>query len=111
MSNNNLFIDYGVLMAPASGISTLVQYYPQISTQNYTLFATVTNINTNVVVALNGSIDGLNWSKIITNSTITGNGTQHYHVANHPVKYVQPIFVSEAGGTDAQVLFSVGASS
>jgi hypothetical protein len=111
MSNNNLFVDYSALTAPASGVSTLVQYYPQTATQNYTLFATVTNINTNVVVALNGSIDGLNWSKIIANSTITSNGTQHYNVANHPVKYVQPVFVSEAGGTDAQVLFSVGASS
>lgn len=111
MSNNNLFVTYPVLTAPASGTVTDVQYYPEISTHNYTLFATVENINTNVIVALNGSIDGTNWSKIISNNTITSNGTTHYNVANHPVKYVQPIFVSESGGTAATVLFSVGASS
>jgi hypothetical protein len=110
MSEENLFIEYAALTAPASGNSTLVQFYPQISTHNYVLFATVTNINTNVVVALNGSIDGINWSKIIANNTITSNGTFHYNVANHPVKYVQPIFVSETGGTSAEVLFSIGAS-
>jgi hypothetical protein len=111
MSNNNLFATYPALTAPASGETMLVQYYPEIASHNYTLFATVESINTNVVVALNGSIDGTNWSKIIANQTITSNGTTHYNVANHPVKYVQPIFVSESGGTAATVLFSVGASS
>jgi hypothetical protein len=110
-ANNNLFITYATLSAPASGDSTLVQLYPDLATHNYTLFVTVAGINTNVVVALNGSIDGTNWSKIIANNTITSNGTSHFNVANHPVKYVQPIFVSETGGTDATVLFSVGASS
>ena len=106
-----LFVNYPVLTAPASGAATEVQNSYKVVTQNYTLFATVTNINTNVVIALNGSIDGTNWSKIIANNTITGNGTSHFNVANHPVRYVQPIFVSEAGGTAAQILFSVGASS
>jgi hypothetical protein len=103
------FFTYPEMTAPASGQSTLVQLYPKLKTQNYTLFATVASINTNVVIALNGSIDGTNWSKIIDNQTITGNGTNHYNVANHPVKYVQPVFVSESGGTSATVLFSVGA--
>jgi hypothetical protein len=62
-----------------------------------------------VVVALNGSIDGTNWSKIITNQTITANGTTHYSIANHPVKFIQPVFVSESGGTAATVLFSISA--
>jgi hypothetical protein len=105
-----LFNTYPVLEAPASGESTSVYLPPSIVSKNFSLFATVTNINTNVVVALNGSIDGTNWSKIITNHTITGNGTTHYNIANHPVRYVQPIFVSEAGGTAATVLFSVAAS-
>jgi len=74
------------------------------------LFVTVANINTNVVVALEGSIDGTNWSKIIGNSTITSNGTTHYNVANHPIKFIQPVFVSESGGTAATVLFSTAAS-
>jgi len=106
----SFFVTYETLTAPASGVSTPVQLGSTINTRNYILFATVTNINTNVVVALNGSIDGTNWSKIITNQTITGNGTTHYNIADHPVKYVQPIFVSESGGTAATVLFSVGAS-
>ena len=103
------FFTYPEMTAPASGQSTLVQLYPKLKTQNYTLFATVASIDTNVVVALNGSIDGTNWSKIIGNQTITTNGTSHYNVANHPIKYVQPVFVSESGGTSATVLFSVGA--
>lgn len=106
----NLFITYPVLTAPSSGDSTLVQLPPRLISKNYTLFATVTNIDTNVVIALNGSIDGTNWSKVITNQTITTSGTTHYNVANHPIKYVQPIFVSESGGTNANVLFSIGAS-
>ena len=103
------FFTYPEMTAPASGQTTLVQLYPKLKTQNYTLFATVSNINTNVVVRLDGSIDGVNWSDIIANQTITTTGTSHYNVANHPVKYVKPVFVSEAGGTTATVLFSVGA--
>ena len=104
-----LFIDYATLSAPATGVTTTVQDFPRIRTQNYTLFVTVASINTNVVVALEGSIDGTNFSKLITNQTITANGTSHFNIANHPVKYVQPVFVSEAGGTAATVSFSLGA--
>ena len=104
------FVTYDLLEAPASGVSTSVQLGEEISTRNYILFTTVASINTNVIVALNGSIDGTNWSPIITNQTITGDGTTHYNIANHPVKYVQPVFVSESGGTAATVLFSVGAN-
>ena len=74
------------------------------------MVSNVANINTNVVVTLNGSIDGTNWSKIIANQTITADGTTHYNIANHPVRYVQPIFVSESGGTAATVLFSLAAN-
>ena len=109
MSSQNLFSTYPVLIAPASGEVMPVQQGEAIVTRNYTFFVTVASINTNVIVALNGSIDGTNWSKIIANQTITANGTAHYNVANHPVQYVQPIFVSESGGTEATVLFSIGA--
>jgi len=109
-NTQGFFTTYESLAAPASGQSTLVQLGGDIVTQNYTLFTTVSNINTNVVIALNGSVDGENWSKIIGNTTISTNGTSHTNVANHPVKYVQPIFVSESGGTAATVLFSLGAS-
>jgi hypothetical protein len=105
-----LFNTYPVLEAPASGESISVYLPPSIVAKNFSLFATVAAIDTNVVVALNGSIDGTNWSQIITNITITGNGTTHCTVANHPVKFIQPVFVSEAGGTAATVLFSIAAS-
>jgi hypothetical protein len=104
-----LFNTYPVLEAPASGESTSVYLPPSIVAKNFSFFVTVGSINTNVIVALNGSIDGTNWSKIIANNTITANGTTHYHVVNHPVKYIQPVFVSEAGGTAATVLFSIAA--
>jgi hypothetical protein len=107
--SESFFVTYDTLTEPASGVSTLVQLGDKINTKSYVLFTTVASINTNVIVALNGSIDGTNWSKIIANQTITANGTTHYNIANHPVKYVQPIFVSESGGTAATVLFSLGA--
>ena len=104
---DSLFVIYPLLSAPASGDSTSVYLPPTIVTKNYSLFVTVASINTNVIIALEGSIDGTNWSKIIANTTITANGTTHYTVANHPMRYVRPVFVSESGGTAATVLFSI----
>ena len=108
-SPDSLFVTYPLLNAPASCESTSVYLPPTIVTKNYSLFVTVASINTNVVIALEASIDGTNWSKIIANTTITANGTTHYTVANHPMRYVRPVFVSESGGTAATVLFSLGA--
>ena len=104
-----LFVNYDILTAPGTADTTLVQLGDNFNTRNYTLFATVAAINTNVIVALEGSIDGTNYSKIIANQTITGDGTTHYNIANHPVKFIRPSFVSESGGTAATVLFSIGA--
>ena len=106
---DSLFVTYPLLSAPASGDSTSVYLPPTIVAKNYSLFVTVAGINTNVIVALDGSIDGTNWSKVIANTTITSDGTTHYTVANHPLKFIRPIFVSESGGTAATVLFSIGA--
>ena len=106
---NIFFNTYTLLTAPASGDSASVYLPPSIVAKNFTLFVTVASINTNVIIALEGSIDGTNWSKIIANNTITANGTTHYNVANHPVKFIRPVFVSESGGTAATVLFSIAA--
>ena len=105
-----LFVTYPTLTAPATCADTSVYLPPSIVAKNYSLFATVADINTNVIVALDGSIDGTNWSKVIANATITSNGTTHYNVANHPLKFIRPIFVSESGGTAATVLFSIAAA-
>jgi hypothetical protein len=104
-----LFVTYPVLTAPATCADTSVYLPPTVVAKNFSLFVTVASVNTNVVVALEGSIDGTNWSKIITNSTITANGTAHYNIANHPVKFIRPVFVSESGGTAATILFSIAA--
>jgi hypothetical protein len=105
---DSLFVTYPLLDAPASCDSTSVYLPPTIVTKNYSLFVTVASINTNVIIALEASIDGTHWSKIIANTTITANGTTHYNSTNHPVRYVRPVFVSESGGTAATVLFSLG---
>jgi hypothetical protein len=104
------FITYPTLAAPATCADTSVYLPPSIVAKNYSLFVTVAAINTNVIVALEGSIDGTNWSKVIANTTLTANGTTHYNLANHPLKFIRPIFVSESGGTAATILFSVAAS-
>jgi hypothetical protein len=104
------FITYPTLTAPATCADTSVYLPPSIVAKNYSLFVTVAAINTNVIVALEGSIDGTNWSKVIANTTLTANGTTHYNLANHPLKFIRPIFVSESGGTAATILFSVAAS-
>jgi hypothetical protein len=105
-----LFVTYPTLTAPATCADTSVYLPPSIVAKNFGLFVTVASINTNVIVALEASIDGTNWSKIIANTTILANGTTHYNLANHPVKFIRPIFVSESGGTAATVLFSIAAA-
>jgi hypothetical protein len=105
-----LFVTYPVLTAPATCADTSVYLPPTIVAKNFSLFVTVASVNTNVIVALEGSIDGTNWSKIIANTTLTANGTTHYNSANHPVKFIRPVFVSESGGTAATVLFSIAAA-
>ena len=104
-----LFITYPILTAPATCVDTSVYLPPTIVSKNYSLFVTVASINTNVIIALEGSIDGTNWSKTIANTTITANGTTHYNLANHPLQFIRPVFVSESGGTAATVLFSISA--
>ena len=104
-----LFVTYPTLTAPATCADTSVYQPPSLIAKNFLLMVTVATINTNVIVALEGSIDNTNWSKIIANTTLTANGTTHYNVANHPIRYIRPVFVSESGGTAATVLFSIAA--
>ena len=98
------------LTAPGYGNTLQVAQNNTFSTQSYSLFVTVANINTNVVVLLEGSIDGTNYAPIIANQTITANGTTVYSVTGRPVKWVRPNFVSESGGTAAVVTFQVAAA-
>jgi len=88
-------------------IDVLVANY--LSTRNYTLSVTVTNINTSVVVRLDGSIDGINYGPLISN-TIIENGTYLYYVNGFPVGHLRGNFYCETGGTDAVVKFSIAAN-
>jgi len=95
----------------AIGVGTALQVAVNntFSTEDYTLITTVATINTNVKVSLEGSIDGTNYAEIITEKTLTANGTYVYNVASTPVRWIRPRFISEAGGTAATVVFSLAA--
>ena len=60
------------LAQPQLGTLTQVAENNLLSTRDYTLIATVTNINTNVVVQLDGSIDNTNFAQIIGSSNHHG---------------------------------------
>jgi hypothetical protein len=105
----NLYVTSTGLTAPGSGFAYTIDLPNRSAPLNYSLFVTVTNINTNVVVRLDGSVDGTNYAPVITGQTITGNGTYFYGLQNTPLKNVQPVFVSESGGTAAVVTFTLAA--
>jgi hypothetical protein len=65
---------------------------------------TVANINTNVVVRVEGTIDGTNWFNMAaTDTTITANGTYRLDYSARSVYQVRFTFVSEAGGAAATI--------
>ena len=107
---DTIFQTDSALEAPGVGTALQVAVNNTFCTKDYTLITTVASINTNVKVNLEGSIDGTNYGEIITEKTITSNGTSVYNVANTPVRWIRPKFISEAGGTAATVVFSVAAA-
>ena len=104
-----LIKDFPELTAPGvtDAVDVLVANY--LSTRNYTLIATVTNIDTSVIVRLDGSIDGINFGPMISNE-ITENGTYPYYVNGFPMGYLRGNFLKETGGTNAVVKFSIAAN-
>ena len=104
-----VFFNFPVLTSP--GLTDVVDVYTTnyLSTRNYTLLATVTDINTAVVVRLDGSVDGVNFGAMISNS-ITQNGTYAYNVSGFPMKKLRANFFSETGGSTAKVTFSIAAN-
>ena len=107
---DTIFDTSAALSAPGLGNLLKVALNNFFSTTSYTLTVNVTDINTNVIVQLDGSIDGTNFAQIITPKTITANGPYVYSVGDTPVRWIRPRFVSEAGGTAAVVTFSVAAA-
>lgn len=104
-----VFFNFPTLIAP--GVTSVVDVYTAnyLSTRNYTLTATVTNIDTSVVVRLDGTLDGTNFGAMISN-TITQNGTYTYNVSGFPMKQLRANFFYESGGTNAQVTFQIAAN-
>lgn len=73
---------------------------------NHTIAVTVAAIDTNVVVRIEGSLDGTNWANLsdVGDTTITGNGTEMFFFKGK-LNYIRGNFVSESGGTAATVNF------
>ena len=107
---DTIFSTESTLTAPAVGSALQVAVNNTFSTSIYTFIVTVASVNTNVIVRLEGSIDGTNYAPIIANQTITANGTTAYSVSGRPVKWLRTNWVSEAGGTAAEVTFSIAAA-
>lgn len=98
------------LSAPGSGNLLQVAVNDLFRTRDYTLITTVSNINTDVVIRLDGSIDGTNFAQLVAPQTLSSNGTFIHGISGRPVKWVRPVFVSESGGTSALVTFNVAAA-
>ena len=107
---DTIFSTESTLSAPAVGTALQVAQNNFFSTRDYTLIVTVASVDTNVIVRLEGSVDGTIYAPIIANQTITANGTTAYSVAVRPVKWIRTYWVSEAGGTAATVTFNVAAA-
>jgi len=108
--SDSIFSTDADLDQPQLGTLTQVAENNLLSTTDYTLIVSVSNIDTNVVVQLDGSIDGTNFAQIIGPQTILADGHSVFSVSGRPVKFVRPRWVSEAGGTDAVVTLSVAAA-
>lgn len=104
-----VFFQFPELTAP--GVTEVVDVYTTnyLSTRNYSLVVTVSNIDISVVVRLDGSIDGTSYAPLISN-TITENGNYIYNSVGSPVKKIRANFFKETGGTNAVVQFDIAAN-
>ena len=88
------------LTAPASTAA-----FSMIGYKRATIAAVVATINTNVVLRVEGSMDGTNWFNLSADNTdtvIAANGTYGFNV-EVAVDNIRLNFVSESGGTTATV--------
>ena len=94
--------DLGTLTAAATQTTA---YATEAGIFSHVLQNVVTAITTNVIVRSEGSLDGTNWFNLDANetdTTYTANGT--YAMAyNGTLKFIRLNFVSEAGGTAAEI--------
>ena len=98
------------LTAPGNGSEVQVAVNNYFSTSSYNLFVKVAAINTNVIVALQGSLNNSDWADIIADQTLTSNGNYFYSVEGRHVKYIRPVLLIEVWGMAAKGAFIVAAS-
>jgi hypothetical protein len=87
----------------AVGVTTAVKVH---GLETHMFQVTVADIDTNVVVRFEGSLDGTNYGNISasgTDETITTNGTYLYSRSKFPLEYVRVRFVSEEGSTSPTI--------
>lgn len=98
--NDTLFYAPAALTAASSTAPLQVAVQDTAACKNFVFQITVANINTNVVVRAEGSLDGTNYFNLGSgDTTITSNGTSRLIFADAPVKYVRGTLVSIAAGT------------
>jgi hypothetical protein len=93
----------------AAGTTDFQALGPQ---DNLVFQVTVSDVGTNVVIRLEGSLDATNWFNLDpaeASTTLTANGTTAYSVSQAPVSYVRGRLVSLSGGTPS-VVFKVALS-
>jgi hypothetical protein len=105
---DTLFFTPEALDAPGTTAEFPVWENNLFATSTYSLIVTVTNIDSNVVVRLEGTIDNTNWGALIS-STVFNDGTYHLNINGAPVKKIRGNFLSESGGTNAIVKMSMSA--
>ena len=94
-----------MLTAPGPGATINVANFGALTVQ-----LVVAGINTNIVVRLEGSLDGTNWFNLEEgggDQTITIDGTYAFKLGVHADKFIRLNFVSETGGTTAIIDYQV----
>ena len=104
-----LFFNPCTLTIPGITESYEVYTVNYLSTRHYTLIVTVQDIDTSVVVRLEGSANDNDYAAMISN-TITENGTYAYNVTGFPMRRVRANFLKETGGNSARVTFQIAAN-
>jgi hypothetical protein len=82
----------------AAGTSSAIE----IGGRDIAFQVTVASIGTNVVIRMEGSLDGTSYFNLDQNNsdtTLTANGTTGYILSSAPVRYVRMRLVSLSGGT------------
>lgn len=104
-----VFFHPPTLSIPGTTESYEVYVINYLSTRNYTMLVNVKDIDTSVVVRLEGSNDGVNYAPMLS-ETITENGTFAYNSTGFPVKFIRGNFFKETGGNNARVKFMMSAN-